>query len=154
MLVAYFVIAVGDDQQQRHRLDTPRQEPQKIQRCSIGPVRILNDAHPCAALEGRNEARVNLFVVTGVDRCSQDGRHLCRQTDQHVEERTERTRSCQWIAPSPQHLRALINLREESRDHGAFAGSGLTAQQHNAPVTVDDVPPKAVELGQNRIALQ
>jgi hypothetical protein len=48
----------------------------------------------------------------------------------------------------------LINLREESRDHGAFAGSGLTAQQHNAPVTVDDVPPKAVELGQNRIALQ
>ena len=41
----YLTVAIGHDQGQRHRLDTPGEEPQHVDRGGVDPVQVLDDKH-------------------------------------------------------------------------------------------------------------
>ena len=85
------VLAVGQHQQQRERVDPAAQEPHQVERGLVGPVQILDDEDVGTFAQGRQHGREDLVLRR---RVPQYGRHRRPEIGRDVAERDRAGAAC------------------------------------------------------------
>ena len=147
------VVTVGDDEEDREIANPPAEEAEQLERGTVGPVGIFgdDDRRPRPGGEGRQhlpEEPIPGVAVEGVlvDAQAERGRQVAHGT--------ERTRCGERVARGPQHRRCRGDPAAERLDERGLADPGLTANEHQAPMSGGGLAQVLLELVQVLFALE
>jgi hypothetical protein len=147
------VIAVGQNDKDRHAANPAAEVSEKVKRCRIGPVNVIEDEH-CrlgAALQlSQERAEDGEPAVGGANELEQVPFGLERD----VVQRTERLRREERISAAEQNACFPLMGGKEAFDEGGLADSRLSMNKADATEPSRGLAERVLQSAQSWLALQ
>jgi len=132
MLAAYFVVAIGADEEKRHVTNAPADDAHQVERRLICPVQILehDQRRQPARLSKQRQKRIeNSIPVHCVERFSQGTVDLVGDVDQGSEGPSRND----GIARAPEDTDLTCHIRAEGLNERCLADAGLALDEQQTP---------------------
>jgi hypothetical protein len=129
-----FVIAVGDDEEDRKFTDAPAEKAEQLKRGSVGPVGILGDDDHRLRPRGKRREDVPEEAVSrvAIERLLDDPQ---AERGRQITYGTERTGGGEGVTRGAHDRRTLANAATERLGQRGLADTRLTSEEDDAPAT-------------------